>query len=100
MIKKWQKFNEDIFDKSEEENTFKDEPKVKNVLTDSRLDTLVLQEISDRLYGPDSEEYVKAIEELNKKFRPRRGRSASDLYDPNLDAKRKAREQEIINRFK
>jgi hypothetical protein len=123
MIKNWEKFNEEIFGlgktKSEDSelkptgvkvienpdqlrgvSTVKASPKEKNVLTDSRIDSSILQEISDRLYGPDSEEYVKAIQELNTKFRARKGRRAGEFYDASIEAKRKTREQEIINMFK
>jgi hypothetical protein len=41
---------------------------------EARIDSSFIQEISDRLYGPDSEEYIKALTELNKSFKPRAGR--------------------------
>ena len=41
---------------------------------EARVDSSFIQEISDRLYGPDSEEYIKALTELNKSFKPRVGR--------------------------
>ena len=66
----------------------------------SKIDSLFLQEISDRLYGPDSESYIKAIEDLNKTHRKRVGRVGSELYDDSLEQKRKQRERDIISQFK
>jgi hypothetical protein len=48
--------------------------------TEKRVDPYFLQEISDRLFGPDSEEYTNAIIELNKKFRPREGKTGHDIF--------------------
>jgi len=45
-----------------------------------RVDPYFLQEVSDRLYGPDSAEYVNALKELNKNFRPRLGKTGHDIY--------------------
>lgn len=45
-----------------------------------RVDPYFLQEVSDRLYGPDSVEYVNALKELNKNFRPRVGKTGHDIY--------------------
>ena len=67
---------------------------------DSRIDNLFIREISDRLYGPYSESYMAAIKELNKTHRMREGRVGSEFYDSEIDQKRKAREKEIVNRFK
>ena len=44
------------------------------------IDPYFIQEISDRLYGPDSKEYIDALIELNKNFRPRAGRTGHDIY--------------------
>jgi hypothetical protein len=60
-----------------------------------RIDTLFIQEISDRLFGPDSECYMKAIKELNVKFRPREGRKANQFYDPSISGERRRKEDEI-----
>jgi len=70
----------------------------------SKVDTTFLQEISDRLYGVDSEEYMKAIDELNKltlpdgslKFKPRVGRFGHQLFDPLESEEIRKREQDII----
>ena len=47
---------------------------------DSILDPYFIQEISDRLYGPDKEEYIKALVELHHRFRPRPGRVGHDIF--------------------
>ena len=49
-----------------------------------RVDKLFVQDISDRLYGPDSEEYIKALSELNKLFRPRSGKTFTEFYEPEI----------------
>ncbi len=125
MIKKWNEYNESFFGFGKKEETSDLTPdklsakktvypdqqlrsvsdvqssvKAKNPLVDARIDNSILQEISDRLYGPDSEEYIKAILDLNQKFRKREGKYGNQFYDPNIDAKRRAKEQEIINKFK
>lgn len=59
---------------------FKDEMK-RNAERDSqKVDPYFLQEISDRLYGPDSEEYIHALKELNSKFRGREGRTGHNIF--------------------
>lgn len=59
---------------------FKDEMK-RNAKKDSqKVDPYFLQEISDRLYGPDSEEYINALKELNSRFRGREGRTGHDIF--------------------
>lgn len=45
-----------------------------------RVDPYFLQEVSDRLFGPDSEEYIKALKELNNRFRPKEGRVGHDIF--------------------
>lgn len=75
-------------------------PPEKNPLVDRRIDLDIMQEISDRLYGPDSEEYLKAILELNEKFRKRGGKYGGQFYDSSIEAKRKEREQEINKRIR
>jgi hypothetical protein len=67
---------------------------------DNRIDSLFLQEISDRLYGPDSESYMAAIKELNKTHRKREGRVGAEFFDSEIERKRKAREKDIVNQFK
>lgn len=44
------------------------------------VDPYFLQEISDRLFGPESDGYIEAIKELNSKFRPRVGKTGHDIY--------------------
>jgi hypothetical protein len=67
---------------------------------DSRIDSSIMQEISDRLYGPDSESYLNAIKELNKTHRKREGRVGSEFFDPEIVRKRREREKELISKFK
>ena len=47
------------------------------------VDPYFLQEVSDRLYGPDSDGYIEALKELNKNFRPRLGRTGHDIFTPS-----------------
>lgn len=61
-----------------------DKPEVKMSKSEHRIDPYFIQEISDRLYGPDSDEYIRAISEINAKFRARSGRFGSQFYEhPN-----------------
>jgi hypothetical protein len=62
---------------------------------ETKVDTYFMQEISDRLFGPDSEGYIQAIKELNLKFRPREGRTANQFYDPSISGERRRKEDEI-----
>jgi hypothetical protein len=62
---------------------------------ETRVDVYFMQEISDRLFGPDSEGYMQAIKELNLKFRPREGRTANQFYDPSISGERRRKEDEI-----
>lgn len=136
MIKKWNDYNEEISWpwKKETDNpqpkgpTFSSEvrpeggrnvefsdvkplPPKKDPLTTYKVDTDIMQEISDRLYGPDSEEYVNAVLALHDmkntdgslKFGKREGRWGRQLGDKESEKReeeRKKRQQEIINRFK
>jgi hypothetical protein len=61
-------------------NRFKDEMKRSSEMYSQKVDPYFLQEISDRLYGPDSEAYVEAIKQLNMKFRGREGRTGHDIF--------------------
>ena len=45
-----------------------------------KLSPYFLQEISDRLYGPDSDAYIQALKELNLKFKSRGGRTGPQIY--------------------
>lgn len=65
-----------------------------------RVDAEFMQEISDRLYGPDSEAYMKAIEELNAKFRPREGKFGRHFYEPEHQEKSRLRELEINRKLR
>jgi hypothetical protein len=47
---------------------------------EEKLSPYFIQEISDRLYGPDADAYIKAIIELNSKFEPRQGRTGPQIY--------------------
>jgi hypothetical protein len=53
---------------------------IKNKEAEQKLSPYFIQEISDRLYGPDSDEYIKAINQLNSKFKPRNGRTGPQIY--------------------
>jgi hypothetical protein len=123
MIKSWKKFNEEIslsnlFGKKEDPDAWKKDgpkvmsdtgrpvddgsnpraiPKFEPVKVEPRIDKSFLQEISDRLYGPDSEDYMDEIKEINKKYRKRPGKAGNELFDPESDIQRKKRE-EVINR--
>ena len=62
---------------------------------ETRVDAYFMQEISDRLFGPDAEGYIQAIKELNLKFKPREGRTANQFYDPSIADERRRKEDEI-----
>ena len=57
---------------------------MKKPLITNKVDKMILQNISDRLYGPESDDYIKALEELNKSFKPRVGKSYLDFYEPDI----------------
>lgn len=118
MIKNWKSFNEGLFSSKKEKSPLsgstpklmsttkrpseeeiekyqKDLEKLKEPI-EPKIDSDFLQEVSDRLYGPDSEEYVRALKELNDKFRPRRGKYGKQLYDPSLTQAVAKRQEEII----
>lgn len=118
MIKNWNSFNEDFgfFSRKKQEEP-KTGPKIMSTSprpseeeaekiqqdlerlkkpVEPRIDSDFLQEVSDRLYGPDSEQYVQELRELNKRFRPRRGKYGRQFYDPSQQDLVKQREQEII----
>ena len=48
---------------------------------DKKVDPYFLQEIVDRMCGPDSEEYKKAILELNEKFKPRISKTGRKIFE-------------------
>lgn len=116
MIKNWNKFNEGWFTKKEEESDLTPkgmksstgrptEKEVEKSLTQSKVrvenkvDSELIQDISDRLYGPDSEEYINALRELNVSFRARQGRHGSQLFDPSNLEETKRREQEVLSKI-
>ncbi len=95
-MKHLKKFDEGLFSKKEEESDdlrpkgFKtterpewsyEKPEIKTGGIEPKIDPYFIQEISDRLYGPDSIEYVKELIELNKRFRPRGGRVGNQFYE-------------------
>jgi len=99
-MKHIRKFNEEIniFGKKKEKTSdlepkgFKtiERPREEEVIKEiepikTKVDPYFLQEISDRLFGPDGEEYQNAIIELNKKFRPRAGRFGNQFYEPSKE---------------
>lgn len=65
--------------------------------SEPKIDTFFLQEISDRLYGPDSEAYVQALKRLNNGFRPRNGKNCLEFYEPEIVVQNKERERKINN---
>ena len=48
---------------------------------DKKVDPYFLQEIVDRICGPDSEEYKKEILKLNEKFKPRIGKTGRKIFE-------------------
>jgi hypothetical protein len=60
--------------KSLKDNYKKDKQK------DSSIDPYFIQEISDRLFGPDKEDYINALRELHKRIKPRVGRVGHDIF--------------------
>jgi hypothetical protein len=80
----------------------KPEPPQKNPLVDDKIDKLFLQEISDRLYGPDSEAYIAEIQELNKKYRKANvlvGTQLSNQESRQREEERLRRQEEIMKKF-
>lgn len=64
------------------------------------IDQKFLQDVSDRIYGPDSIEYVRALEELNKSFRGRVGKSGIEFYEPELVESVRDRQRKINDSIK
>ena len=78
------------------------EPIQKNPLVDDRVDKLFLQEISDRLYGPESEEYIAALKELNVKFKRANVLVGHQLKNKESEERERLRieaEKELANKF-
>lgn len=65
---------------SDEERRLMNEKYKQRKEAEQKLDAYFIQEISDRLYGPDSDEYISALRELNQKFRPRKGRTGPHIF--------------------
>jgi len=53
----------------------------KSSQNDKKVDPYFLQEIIDRICGPDSDEYKLAILELNKKFKSRVGKTGKQIFE-------------------
>lgn len=128
MIKKWNQYNEEISwpFKSKEDKPSDITPKgikstvhpeggqltshsdvkvnqpQKNPLVDDRVDKSLIQDISDRLYGPDSEEYIAALKELNSKFRRANVLVGHQMRNQDTEERERRRieaERELANRF-
>jgi Glu-tRNA(Gln) amidotransferase subunit E-like FAD-binding protein len=46
-----------------------------------KVDPYFIQEIVDRICGPDSEDYKRAISELNNKFKSRPGKTGRNIFE-------------------
>jgi hypothetical protein len=66
----------------------------------NKVDKMFLQEISDRLYGPDSDGYIEALSELNKLFKPRAGKSFLEFYEPEISEGVRRKQKEINDNIK
>lgn len=118
MIKNWEEFNEGWFSgkkKADDDSGSDIKPlgaktstnrpsdeesksyKKIDSLKSKNIDTNFMQEISDRLYGPDSEEYIEALKKLNTSFRPRPGKFGKQFIDLSNIKKSRERESEVIN---
>ncbi len=74
----------------------------KNPLVDDKVDKSLIQEISDRLYGPDSDEYIAAIKELNSKFRRANvlvGHQMRNQDTVERERRRVEAERELANKY-
>lgn len=121
MIKNWKNFNESWFSGKKEEpkksSTLRlmsstgrpTEEEIEKIKKDvdslsrklePKVDPDFLQEISDRLFGPDSDAYVEKLKEINPQFRKREGRTGREFYDPTSSEKFAEREKEIIKSLK
>lgn len=65
---------------SDEERKKLNDEFLKRKQEEEKINPYFIQEISDRLYGPDADSYIKALIELNSNFRPRKGRSGPQIY--------------------
>ena len=106
MIKKWTKFNEDLFGKKtnndikpmgvrttvprpeqpvnkindEDLDRLKKDFEKSDIERNKRVDPYFIQEVTDRILGPDSEAYITELTELNKKYRSRTGKTGPDVF--------------------
>lgn len=107
MIKKYTKFNEELFGrvKNTEEvkpmgfrttvtrpeqpvnrlsdddiEIMKKEMEKSSMDRNRKVDPYFIQEITDRILGPDSEAYISELTELNKKYRTRLGKTGLDVF--------------------
>jgi len=53
--------------------------------SNNKVDPYFLQDVVDRICGPESEEYKKAIIEVNKKFKSRPGRTGKEIFNEKYD---------------
>lgn len=65
---------------SDEERKKMNDDYLKRKQESEKLNPYFIQEISDRLYGPDSDEYIKELIRINSKFKPRNGRTGPQIY--------------------
>lgn len=65
---------------SDEERKKMNDEYFKKKQESEKLNPYFIQEISDRLYGPDSDEYIKELIRINSKFKPRKGRTGPQIY--------------------
>jgi hypothetical protein len=107
MIKKWNTFNEaelklgKVGTRPVESSKVVRDPSEFLTKKEEEVDLVDLkQQISDRMYGPDSKEYIESLIELNSKFSPRPGRTGVEFFDPSISDKRKEEQEKLIRKFK
>ena len=112
MIKGWSKFNEELDIKSGAKTTqvpdrepsrlsTEEIEKIKGNFNKSdeernkKVDPYFIQEITDRILGPDSEEYVRELEELNAKYRSRVGKTGRSVYEGRTEKASKEKDSDV-----
>lgn len=65
---------------SDEERKKMNDDYLKRKQESEKLNPYFIQEISDRLYGPDADDYIKELIRINSKFKPRKGRTGPEIY--------------------
>lgn len=112
MIKGWSKFNEELDIKSGARTTQvphrepsrlspEELEKMKGNLNKSdeerskKVDPYFIQEITDRILGPDSEEYVRELEELNAKYRSRVSKTGRGIYEGRTEKASKEKDSDV-----